>query len=512
MENPSPTRPNPICHERVVGLTGHETTSACILANQTKVVLSRILASNLAIGDEISFPISTEQSAGTEILITKSSARSSDCCLYQAPIGYVGQPKVDKRGQHFVQAEVRTPGLGMNAVFLPCSLLREYFYRLPEGEDSARCPTLYQVLRAAASASPAELRIAFKLRDLELLAAGATRAGLREIERAFNILGHPDLRAGYDQLLSNADTPATFPYGGFGSLFVAGEVARGGQSFFARRILAFLPQRTTRHFHMPLRQCDFYDGCALGRDVRRKLEFWLDPTLLNACWDSTWNQWKHLLPTKLEVEATFVESGKYRKRRGAWELVHWETALPTRLAVKLPTDFAQQVEVARNSYHRFGQYSRALDRVRMCLEHRALEKSDLERLCAGLRIPGDFDVSQINWRADYDPFFYAQLARRARRIYLFRREYIFEVEGAVVVETPQLGHASYVFAKPRSMESFLHLYTRVSKQQIRHNRENAAAQLGFLGRVIHGDNPRVWLKEIRQRIGEKLDFATSLES
>jgi len=137
-------------------------------------------------------------------------------------------------------------------------------------------------------------------------------------------------------------------------------------------------------------------------------------------------------------------------------------------------------------------------------------KSELERICAGLRIPGDFDIAQINWRADYDPFFYTQLSRRARRIYLFRSEYIFDLERAVIVETPQLGHATYVFAKPRNMESFLQLYTRSSKEQIRHNRDNVAERLGFLGRVIHGNNPRAWLKEVRQRIGEKLDLAALL--
>jgi hypothetical protein len=66
-------------------------------------------------------------------------------------------------------------------------------------------------------------------------------------------------------------------------------------------------------------------------------------------------------------------------------------------------------------------------------------------------------------RPDYDSFFYRQLSRRARRIYLFRGEYIFDLEKAVVVETPQLGHATYVFAKPRSMEGFLGLYTRIAE-------------------------------------------------
>ena len=128
-------------------------------------------------------------------------------------------------------------------------------------------------------------------------------------------------------------------------------------------------------------------------------------------------------------------------------------------------------------------------------------------MCSEMHLPGDFDVAQISWRADYDPFFYRQISRRARRIYLFRDEYIFDVEKAVVVETPQLGHATYVFAKPRNMDSFLALYTKITKDDIRQNCNNVAERLGFLGRVIHGTNPRAWLKEIQQRLGEGTEVA-----
>ena len=159
------------------------------------------------------------------------------------------------------------------------------------------------------------------------------------------------------------------------------------------------------------------------------------------------------------------------------------------------------------TYHRFGQYSRALDQIRLLLEHRAVEQAELERMCSELRIPGDFDVAQISWRPDYDPFYYRQLSRRARRVYLFRDEYIFDAERAVIVETPQLGHATYVFAKPRSMDSFLALYTRITKDDIRRNRQNVAERLGFLARVIHGSNPRPWLKVLKQHLGERIDFA-----
>ena len=123
-------------------------------------------------------------------------------------------------------------------------------------------------------------------------------------------------------------------------------------------------------------------------------------------------------------------------------------------------------------------------------------------MCSELRIPGDFDVAQISWRPDYDPFFYRQLSRRARRIYLFRDEYIFDLERAVVAETPQLGHATYVFAKPRSMEGFLATYTQITKDDIRHNRDNVAVRLGFVGRVVHGVEPRAWFNDLKRRVGE----------
>src|SRR5271165_7213086 len=241
---------------------------------------------------------------GTEILITKNAASGPGRYIYQAPIGYVTQPKQDKRNQHFVSAEVQRGSLGISAVFLPCEVLREYFYRLPLTSDKVDHPTLYEVMRIPASASPSELRVAFKLRDLELRTAGVRHSERVALERAFNTVGQPELRACYDALLADPEAPAIFPYGGFGSLLVAGEPSRDGRTFFARRIVAFSPDLRRRRFHVPLRRCDFYDDRALCRDMRRKLEFWLDPAALHTLWDRTWNQWKHLLGTKIEVEGT----------------------------------------------------------------------------------------------------------------------------------------------------------------------------------------------------------------
>jgi hypothetical protein len=139
-----------------------------------------------------------------------------------------------------------------------------------------------------------------------------------------------------------------------------------------------------------------------------------------------------------------------------------------------------------------------------------MEKTEIERVLFAMKVPGDFDVAQISWRPDYDSFFYQQLSRRAHGTYLFRGEYIFELDQAVVVETPQLGNATYLFEKPPSMDAFLAAYTRVSKDDIRRNRANIGEKLGFLGRIIHGSNPRIWAKELRARIGEAVEFSTAV--
>ena len=262
-----------------------------------------------------------------------------------------------------------------------------------------------------------------------------------------------------------------------------------------------MPEQSYRRFHLPLRNCEFYADKGLCRDVRRKLQFWLDPALLHFAWNPSWNRWKHLLTSKIEVEGSFVRSGRCEKRSSDWKLVDW--GLPSRLSIKLPTNFEEDVQRAQNTYCRFGRYSRSLDQIRLCLEHKAIERKDLERMCSELGIPGDFDVAQISWCPDYDSFFYRQVSRLARRTYLFRAEYIFEMEKGVVAETPQFGHATYVFTKPRDMDNFLARYTKITKDNIRGNQENVAERLGFVGRIVHGTNPILWLNDIREYLGER---------
>jgi hypothetical protein len=110
----------PICRERVLSVQRQEDHATCALANGTNVLVSLVLARHLGIGDEITFPISSGDKTGIEIYIIKSSVLSRlNRCLYQAPIGYVTQPKLDKRNQHFVSAEVQQKALGLWQFFSP---------------------------------------------------------------------------------------------------------------------------------------------------------------------------------------------------------------------------------------------------------------------------------------------------------------------------------------------------------------------------------------------------------
>lgn len=57
------------------------------------------------------------------------------------------------------------------------------------------------------------------------------------------------------------------------------------------------------------------------------------------------------------------------------------------------------------------------------------------------------------------------------------------------------------------MTEFLTIYGRVAREDIRHNRGNVADRLGFLGRLIHGLSPQGWLRELKVRLGESVDYA-----
>ena len=497
-----------VCQRKVITTHPKGSKTECVFADGTSILISNLLASFLRAGDDFLFSLDLEAAdSSTEIYIRNANPHAKRRDLFQACIGYASQPRKDRRNNLFIPAEVLKPRLGISAIYLPNEALRDYFYVGNRHRAWDRQPSLYEVLRVNRNASVAELRLGFKLRTLELRTAQGSQSQLVALERAFNILARPELRACYDALLKDPASLTLFPYGGFGSLFVTGDLSRDGSIFYSSRILAFLPEQKRKHFRAPVRRIAFCDDHAVYKDSPRKLEVIFDQTLLPLLWDSSWNQWKHLLGAKVGIKATFIQSGGYQHRAGAWHLAQWDTALPSRVEVALPANIAEQIADARKTHHRFGEFAEALDLIRARIESVPVERADLQRLCTELSIPGDFDVSQITWKPDYDAFYYKQLCKRARRVYLFRSEYIFDLEKTVIVETPQLGHATYLFAKPKNMSDFLVMYGSVTKADIRHNRGNVAERLAFLGRIIHGHNPQAWLKELKSCLGEVVDYA-----
>jgi hypothetical protein len=453
--------------------------------------------------DELEFDVNATAPV-RELLATRTDGRHPKQ-VYYASIGYVTQPKTDKRDEYFLFAEVRDGRLGVRRVHLPSSAVRDYFYFANRKRPGCEDQTFYDLLRTPPGAPPGDLRVAFKVRTLELEAEGAPGEQTHAVERAFNLIAHPELRSCYDALIADPNSPAVFPYGGCGSLLVAGDLSPDRETLFARKIFSFLPDRGERRFRAPLRKIEFLDGYAVYRDSGRRVEVILDPVSLPLSWDQTWNQWRHLVGAKVGVEGEFVRSQECRFRRGEWHRVDWETALPSRLSVTLPNGIQEQLANARQMYHRFGQFRDALDRIRQRLGQEALEWKDLVRACDDLGVPPDFDIRQISWKPDYDFFHYEQLRRRARKVFLFRAEYIFELECALVAEVPQKGHATYVFSRPTDLEQWVREYTRVKREDVRHNRGNIAERLGFIGRVMHGRSPRTWLREIGAKIGEPAD-------
>jgi hypothetical protein len=501
--------PAPMVCQRVTRLQADGSAIRCLLSEDKSLTLSRFLGSFINPTDQIEFDPTVADPARELRVLQASERRPRE--LYFAPIGYVTQPTADKRNEYFVRADIVDARLGVKRIHLRGDAVRDYFYFPNRRRSGGEEQTLFELLRAAPSASPADLRLALKVRTIELQTERAPREHLQAIERAFNVLANPEFRSCYQALLNDPEAPALFPYGGFGSLLAAGELSADRETFFARRILSFLPERRDRRFRAPLRKVEFLDGYAVYRDSRRKAEVFLDPLSLPLPWDPTWNQWRHLVSTKFGVEATFVKSGKYRLRDGEWHLVAWETALPSRLKISLPADTHQVLADARKTYGRFGQFFDAIQGIRDRLEREPIERQQLSRICSDLGIPPDFDIAQISWKPDYDSFFYNQLRKRARKMFFLRDEYIFELERAIAVEVPEQGHATYIFSRPANLEQWIREYARTAKDDIRHNRTNVAERLGFIGRVMHGRSPRAWLRDLRAKVGEPVDYSIATE-
>jgi hypothetical protein len=467
----------------------------CRFADGADQDLPIILGRYLRAGDELQFA-----GTGSEILVDRPGGHVKKQLLH-ATIGYVAQPKPVKSGEQFVRAELPNCAGGLKALFINGLAIRRHFYLLEVDPPQS----LYRLLQAPETASPDQLRLAWRTRTLELRVQGAGAREESRVERAFNVLANPDLRACYDALCKDDEAPPLFPYGGFGSILVEGRLADDAVAFFAERIVAYKPDMTKRKVSLLLRQCEFLADRVVCRDPRRKLEVWLDANLLPGLhWDLTWNHWKHWLQSRIKVEATFVNSGKYRLVRGEWVFSQWHAALPSRLQVRRPDSLWEDIESARAIHALLGEHADLVRHIRAQCEREPVESGQVQAWFDQVHASGLLKPQHVNWRPDYDPYYFEQLRDRAHTWFLFRDEYLCVWKNVLIAEMPKAGHATYVFTRPADVKVFLERYRTLTREDIRRNRDNLSSAIGFVGRVVRGGLRRRWLAEVLDLAGEKL--------
>src|SRR5689334_5270694 len=208
--------PADVVRRRVNRIEADALSGTCWLSSQDSCKLSRSIGGFVRAGDEIEFDQTAPLPLKECRVIQHRAQRPNE--LYFGSIGYAAQPKADKRGEYFVRAEVPESRLGLKQVHVRNEAVRDYFYFANRRRPGCEEQTLYDLLGTAHSSSPTNRRLAWKVRSLELETTHQTRDLLRLIERAFNLLAHPELRSCYNSLLLDTDAPALFPFGGFGSV------------------------------------------------------------------------------------------------------------------------------------------------------------------------------------------------------------------------------------------------------------------------------------------------------
>lgn len=430
---------------------------------------------------------------GALFLVWRSRMPADEKELLFVEIGPVSEPTRSRQtGDYFLCADLPGSTRPARLVFRPESV-RSYFFHL--GDETG--PSLYELLGADADASPAQLRLAWRLCQLSSHLSPVDTRSCRQAEKAFNLLAHPSLRACYDKMRRDEQHPPLFPYGGFGLIVAAGRLNATGDAFFANRILAYQPETTQDRMRFLLRSAEFLPEHILLRDTRRGWKIWLDRGLVeNLRWDVTWNRWKCWLRSQIEVEATFVKSGERTSSDGSVPPRACWTALPARTSVSLPADLVRDIQQAQALHALLGQNADLLVKARAEIERQPVEYRTVQDWIGRFSKSADLKPEHMTWRPDYDRAFFEPLKKRAKTWFLFRDEYLFVLASILVAEIPQPSHAAYVFRIPEDLDTFLRRYAAVSRDDIRRNRGNVGAELGFVGRVVHGTRKERWLADI----------------
>jgi hypothetical protein len=485
---------------RIKALTAESGAIRCHLSDEVSILVPAMIGRRLQRNDIVSFASSDPKNTAPNLLVKRSvAARFTEMLFAHVDVAATAT----KEAGRFLQLEVPN-GTSIEKLHLSTVAIREHFFAL-NGEDAAR-DELYDALSAHSGATLTELRLAWRLKSIELALSGDQRITKSRIERAFNILANPELKECYDRLRRDEDAPPTFPYGGCGSILVEGRVIDDSRAFIGNRILAFKPETDERKASILMRSCEFLPDRIVYRDSRRKFEVWLDGGLLPGLnWDPTWNNWKHWLRSRLEVEATFVTSAKERIEQGKRFVSKWSVALPSRLRVTVPEGLMADIECARAFHDLLGRHSDLIRQIAAQIESCPAEHCLVEKWFQDFNAEPELRPQLVNWQPDYDEFYFEELRKRSKTWFLFREEYLFVWHKLLIAEIPSLGHATYLFLRPQNLEEFLAEYAKTARDEVRRNRDEVASRLGFIGRVVRGRRKMRWLNEVLTRAGEQLE-------
>lgn len=453
-----------------------------------------------------------ERTSGNEpvLLVRQEDGGRASQQLLCARIDLISQPRrKSKSPDWFIRAEL-CGASKLKTIIFSADAVRQHFYP-GSVRDGRAC--LYRLLSTDESANLNGLRLAWRVKTVAARLSGAVDIKVKA-ERAFNLLANPEVRSAYDASLHDDEAPLPFPFGAAGYCVVAGQLSKDGETFFADSILAFKPNVQPERFEVLLRQCEFLPDRILFRDSKRKVEIWLDAGLLEGLrWDSTWNDWKPWLRSRISIASDFVEAPKVHFEDGERVVTSWWIALPSRISVTMPASLSADIERARTFHDLLGRHAEILTKIREQVAREPVEAGTVQFWFDELGAAPALKPEFATWQPDYDVFYFDQLRQRSRTWFLFREEYLFVLPGAVVSEIPMAGHASYIFAEPPDMDRFLQRYGGVVRTDIRMNKDGVATELGFVGRLLRGTKKKRWLADVLKHstIGKENGYGSSTD-
>ncbi len=418
--------------------------------------------------------------------------------LAQLPTTAAMPPRQDRRGRGFVMLDARGAENGISKVLVTAAQIRNYFFAPDRSVTWSEQPSWFDVLGVRKNSTPAEIRLAYRVRLLELKtrARGSTPMMQAPLARGLQILLDPGLRRDYLRLLENPDYSAAFPPWTVGFLLATGR--KKGDLFVVRDLLRFLPRTEERTVRLALRRFRFEGPEAVYRDARKRILIRLDSSLLPMPWTEQWNTWAHLALGAMTVKANFWQQTRFRRTEAGFPPRTWVQPFQSTLTVQTPSAIAPRFEAARAFWEHFHPHAEVVALLRARLEQQPMEAAEAAQWCESRGVRPPVEARWINWEPDYEEAYYRELAARAKAIYLFRNEYLFLFEQTVLSEIPRAGHASYVFHPKTSLETFLVRYARTTRHSIRIDPANAGKTLGYAGRVAHLKDCSVWIARIER--------------